>query len=169
MLKNRAKLAGFTGCLLVQASLAAAFTLTSKDFLDSQPIPASFTCNGENIIPSLTIANPPTGTKSMALTLDDPDAPGGNWVHWIVFNIPGSTTELSESILTKSIQGTNSWDSRGYSGPCPPSGTHHYNFTLYALDNYLVMDASADERQLLKAIQTHILGKTSLTGIYSKE
>jgi Raf kinase inhibitor-like YbhB/YbcL family protein len=150
--------------------------LTSEAFANGQSIPAKYSCKGKNISPALAWSEPPAGTQSFALIMDDPDAPMGTWVHWVLFNIPASTRALQEdlSISGKSAdQGTasvgkNSWGDLGYGGPCPPRGMHRYYFKLYALDTALGLRPGATKEQVLKAMQGHILGQGELMGTFSK-
>lgn len=148
--------------------------LTSPAFAHGQPIPVRYTCKGEDISPALAWGEPPAGTQSFALIMDDPDAPVGTWVHWVLFNIPASARGLSEAFPTDaslpdgSLNGTNSWGRTGYGGPCPPSGTHRYFFKLYALDEPLAINAGADKGELEKAMVGHILASAELMGTFSK-
>lgn len=149
------------------------FTLSSSAFTQGQPIPAAYSCKGRDISPALAWTEPPANTQSFALIMDDPDAPAGTWVHWVIYNIPASTRGLPEGVPTDaqlsdgSLQGTTSARSTGYHGPCPPSGTHRYFFKLYALDTTLSI-ASANKEKLLKAMDGHILAQTELMGTFSK-
>ena len=151
-----------------------AFQLTSSAFAAGQPIPAQYTCRGKDISPPLSWGEPPKGTQSLALICDDPDAPGGVWVHWIIYNLPGSTRALLEGLPTDgqlpdaSRQGLNGWRQTGYRGPCPPSGTHRYFFRLYALDAPLNLPAGADKQQLTTAMEGHILLQAELMGTFKK-
>jgi Raf kinase inhibitor-like YbhB/YbcL family protein len=150
------------------------FELTSTAFAPGQPIPSKYTCNGENVSPPLRWSDPPPGTQSLALICDDPDAPAGTWVHWVLYNLPAKTRALLETVPANadlpdgSRQGKNSGGRLGYSGPCPPSGTHRYFFNLYALDTVLGLASGADKSQLLQAMQGHILAQTELMGTYKK-
>ncbi len=141
--------------------------LTSPVFDHNQTIPAKYTCQGEDINPTLLIEGIPPNTRSLSLIVDDPDAPGKTWVHWIVFNIP-VTSEIKE----KSIPGKQGWNDFGrlnYGGPCPPSGTHRYFHKVYALDTMLNLKESIKKPELEKAMQGHILDKAELIGLYKKE
>lgn len=150
------------------------FILTSSAFLQGDPIPASYSCDGENASPRLTWTNPPAGTQSFALIFDDPDAPGGTWVHWVLFNLPAETRSLPADIAPDSTlangaaHGSNSWGSIGYGGPCPPGGEHRYFFKLYALDNVLDQEVGATKEQLLEAMDDHIVAVAELMGTYSR-
>ena len=147
-----------------------AFELTSSAFAHGERIPTRYTCQGHNISPPLQWRDPPSGTQSLALIMDDPDAPRGTWVHWILFNLPVMLLDLSErtDLPADSQEGWNSWGRPGYGGPCPPSGTHRYFFKLYALDTKLKLSPHPDKAQLLQAMEGHILGQAELMGTYSR-
>lgn len=148
--------------------------LKSDVLTHAGPIPAQYTCTGSDVSPALTWSEPPAGTQSFALIMDDPDAPAGTWVHWVLFNIPASARGLAEAIPVGetlpdgSMQGRNSSGELGYNGPCPPSGTHRYFFKLYALDEMLGLSAGADKGELLKAMEGHILAQGELMGTFSR-
>ena len=143
--------------------------LKSDAFLNGQSIPAKYSCIGKNISPALTWSNPPAGTQSFALIVDDPDAPAGTWVHWVLFNIPSTTTSLEESADMSAVAvGKNSSGNMRYDGPCPPSGIHRYYFKLYALDSILDLSSGASKEQLLNAMKGHILAQGELMGTFSK-
>lgn len=145
-------------------------TLTSDAFKNNELIPFRFTCDGENVNPPLGIQNVPPETKSLALVVDDPDAPSGNWVHWIVWNIDPNLSEIKEnSVPQGSVEGTTSFDKPGYGGPCPPSGTHHYQFKLYALETKLEIGKENEKAQLESAMKGHIIEETKLVGLYKRE
>jgi len=144
-------------------------TLTSPAFHGGGAIPGTYTCDGIDVNPPLVIGPVPAGTRSLALIVDDPDAPVGIWVHWVVWNIPLQTREIREnSVPSGAVQGSNDWHRPGYGGPCPPSGTHRYFFKLYALDTLLNLGASTTRVDLEKAMQGHILGQVELMGTYHK-
>jgi Raf kinase inhibitor-like YbhB/YbcL family protein len=150
-----------------------ALTITSTAFANGEAIPAKYSCNAEGISPPLAWSGTPEAAKSLALIVDDPDAPAGTYVHWVIYNMPAASRGLSESIrpgsqlADGSIQGPNSAGRAGYSPPCPPSGTHRYFFKLYALDS--VIDATgAGKNELLKAMQGHILGQGELMGTFTR-
>ncbi len=144
--------------------------ITSTAFENNQTIPAKYTCDGDNVNPELNFSDIPTNTKSLILIVDDPDAPSGTWTHWIVWNISSSTTKIKENTTPSGSQeGTTSFGKPGYGGPCPPSGTHHYFFKLYALDTILSLDSKADVKQLNQAMQRHVLTETELIGLYSRK
>ncbi|MEP6894758.1 MAG: YbhB/YbcL family Raf kinase inhibitor-like protein [Chloroflexota bacterium] len=157
-----------------EASMA--LQLTSDAFVNGQSIPAKYTCIGKNISPTLTWTEPPAGTQSFALIVDDPDAPGQTWVHWVLFNISASTRSVQEDlpITGKNVDpnaifvGNNSSGNTSYQGPCPPSGTHRYFFKLYALDTTLSLLPGATKEQVLKAADGHILEQAELMGTFSK-
>ncbi len=148
--------------------------LTSISFKEGELIPQKHTCDGQNISPHLSWSDIPANTKSLALISDDPDAPAGDWVHWVIYNIPPTITELKEGFprdkeLSNGIkQGKNDFGKIGYDGPCPPGGTHRYYFKLYALDNILDKDFGLTKKELLKAMEGHILSETLLMGKYKR-
>jgi Raf kinase inhibitor-like YbhB/YbcL family protein len=151
-----------------------AFALTSEAFAPKGAIPRPYTCDGEDISPPLAWGDPPAGTQSFALICDDPDAPGGTWVHWVLYNLSGAARSLPEGVGPHAElpdggrHGENSWGRLGYGGPCPPSGTHRYFFTLYALDQMLELPAGATKGQLLDAMEGHCLAEAELMGVYSR-
>jgi hypothetical protein len=138
--------------------------LNSGAFAHETAIPVKYTCDGENISPPLTWSDPPEGTVGFALINDDPDAPAGTWVHWLLFNIPAGSRGLEEAVPDApelpdgSRHGENSWGRLNYGGPCPPSGTHRYFFKLYALD----------KQELLDAMEGHVLEQAELMGTYTR-
>jgi Raf kinase inhibitor-like YbhB/YbcL family protein len=140
--------------------------LTSPDFENNNHIPKKFTCQGQDINPALIIADIPDGTASLALIVDDPDAPMSTWVHWVVFNIP-VTNRIDESSVP-GAQGITSNGKMGYHGPCPPSGTHRYFFNIYALDASLTPQKEIDKKGLEEIMRDHILDKAELMGLYKK-
>lgn len=138
-------------------------------FEHNSVISPKYTCDGEDVNPPLKISEIPEGTASLALIVDDPDAPAGTWVHWVVFNIDPKTTRIEEnSVPENSIQGVNSFNKNDYGGPCPPSGTHRYFFKIYALDTPLNLDSSAGKSDVEAAMQGHILASAELVGLYSR-
>ena len=153
---------------------AMPFVLTSTVFKQGESIPERYSCDGEDISPALEWTDPPAGTQSLALILDDPDAPGGTWVHWVLFSIPAAARGLSEGVSDPAEQsdggrhGENSWGQPGYGGPCPPGGTHRYFFKLYALDQELDLAALSSKAELEAAMQGHILAQAELMGTYSR-
>lgn len=151
------------------AETAMDMKLVSSAFVHDQTIPSTYTCDGKNINPPLSISDVPQNTQSLALIVDDPDAPMGTWVHWTVWNIAPTTVEISEnSVPEKSTQGTTSLRQPGYGGPCPPSGTHRYFFKLYALDTIIELDGKATVSELEEAMKGHTLTQTQLIGRYGK-
>jgi len=143
--------------------------LTSDAFTHGQSIPAKYTCTGRNVSPALAWNEPPSGTRSFALIMDDPDAPMGTWVHWVLFNIPADARSLQEDTDTGDMSvGKNSWGDLGYGGPCPPGGTHRYYVKLYGLDSILSLLPGASKEQLLQEMKGHILAQGELMGTFSK-
>ncbi len=143
--------------------------IKSPSFAAGGPIPAQFSCKGSDTNPPLVFENVPAGTKSLVLIVDDPDAPGGTWVHWVMWNIqPDAGRIEADSAPRGAVQGINSWGKTGYGGPCPPSGTHHYHFKLYALDTKLSLDSSSGKPELEAAMQGHILAHSEVIGLFSK-
>ncbi len=149
--------------------------IKSSAFKAGESIPSKFTCDNIDVSPQLAWSKVPSGTKTFALIADDPDAPSGTYVHWVMFNIPGNLRELSENIpKTESlengaIQGKNDFGKIGYGGPCPPSGTHRYYFKLYALDAELDAKPGITKRELVKAMDIHILEEGQLMGRYKRK
>lgn len=144
-------------------------TIASPSFANNTFIPAKYTCDGGNMSPSLSFSDIPKETKSLALIVDDPDAPSKTWVHWTVFNLhPGTTTFPEGFVPDGNIEGMTDFGKPGYGGPCPPSGTHHYHFKLYALDTSLVLGRSATKEDIEEAMKGHILEKAELIGLYKR-
>lgn len=145
--------------------MAHTFQLTSPAFADGDTIPERFTCEGDNISPALVIAGVPQGTASLALIVHDPDAPHGDFIHWLVGNIPTAIDHILEGEAPDStIQGINDFGHNHYDGPCPPSGVHRYVFDLYALDATLDLEDGAPEEDFRTAFAEHAIAKTTLTG-----
>jgi Raf kinase inhibitor-like YbhB/YbcL family protein len=149
--------------------------LTSTAWADGQAIPAKFTCSGADVSPPLAWSDVPAGMQSLALICDDPDAPGGTWVHWVLYALPAVATALPENIAATgtlpdgSRQGLNDFRRVGYGGPCPPPGApHHYVFKLYALDAVLSLNPRATKAELLRAMEGHVLAEARMTGIYQR-
>jgi Raf kinase inhibitor-like YbhB/YbcL family protein len=153
---------------------AVPFELTSPHFPDGEPIPSAFSCDGQEVSPELNWEGTPADTVSFVLIMDDPDAPGGTWDHWVLFNIPADQNKLSDGIEPQerlddgSVHGSNSWGQLGYGGPCPPDGTHRYFFQLYALDMMQDLPVGTSKADLLQAIDGHILGEAVLMGTYTR-
>jgi len=141
--------------------------LTSPAFLNGASIPSKFTCEGDDINPQLVIENIPAGTKSLTLIVDDPDAPMKTWVHWVVYDIDPTINRIAENSIPGK-QGINDFRRKDWGGPCPPSGTHHYYFKLYALDKVLGIAEGIDRIALEKAMAGHILAKSELVGLYKR-
>ena len=164
----------FLGIILTlgAASIAAvegggsAMKLTSPEFENNGFIPKKFTCHGENVNPALVIENIPEGTRRLALIVSDPDAPSGNWVHWVLFNIPVVSRIEENSVV--GIPGVNDSGKNRYDGPCPPSGTHHYIFKIYALDTEFDLQKGVTKKTLENSMQGHILARAELTGLFKK-
>jgi Raf kinase inhibitor-like YbhB/YbcL family protein len=142
-------------------------TVKSPAFQPNSAIPKKYSCDGEGINPPLTIEGLPKEAKSLALIMDDPDAPGGTFDHWVVWNIAPSTIKIGERSVP-GTEGLNGMRKPGYTGPCPPSGTHRYFFKVYALDTQLSLGAKSTKRDLEKAMQGHILAKGELIGLYHR-
>jgi len=143
--------------------------IKSSVFENNQSIPSKYTCDGEDINPPLEFLGVPKEAKTLVLIVDDPDAPVGNWDHWLVFNIAASIGIIEEGKAPKgATEIRNDFDKTSYGGPCPHSGTHRYFFKLYALDSKLELDFSARKTDLLEAMQGHILDKAELIGLYKR-
>jgi len=156
-----------------------ALALTSSAFSHNGPIPKLYTCQGKDSSPALAWSGLPEGTKSLALIVDDPDAPDPaapkmTWVHWVLYNIPVSATGLKEAVAPGALpagtrEGTNDWKRTGYGGPCPPVGRHRYFHKLYALDAVLPDLKNPTKPQLEQAMKGHVLGRVELLGTYQKD
>ena len=159
----------FSVSLSKEVSGMAALQITSPAFQNNGNIPRHYTCDGKDISPPLLIAGAPQGTKSLALICDDPDAPVGTWVHWVIWNIDPGVKEIKENIVpTGAIVGINDFRKHAYGGPCPPSGTHRYFFKVYALDTTFGISANASKADLEKAMKGHILAQGELIGMYKR-
>jgi hypothetical protein len=156
-----------------------AFELTSPAFRDGEEIPSRHTCEGDDVSPPLAWSDPPPGTKSFALIVDDPDAPDPAapktvWVHWVLWDIPAAATMLPAGVMRAGLpagtcEGTNDWKRTGYGGPCPPIGRHRYFHKLYALDVMLGDRSALTKRVLEAAMNGHVLGTAQLMGTYRKK
>jgi Raf kinase inhibitor-like YbhB/YbcL family protein len=141
---------------------------------EGQPIPRQYTCDGINISPPLEWSGVPKSAKTVAIIADDPDAPAGTWVHWVLYNLPAENIGLvenvpaTENLKAGGFQGKNSFGKLGYGGPCPPSGTHRYFFKVYAVDAELPLKAGATKSDLETAMQGHIVAQAQLMGTYQK-
>lgn len=151
-----------------------AITVTSSAFTEGALIPKKHTCDAEDISPDLKWSGVPSGTQSLTLICDDPDAPVGTWVHWVIFNIPADAPALQAGIPAEAElkngarHGKNDFRKLGYGGPCPPGGTHRYYFKLYAVDTVLDLESGSTKAQLLAAMKGHILAEGQLMGKYKR-
>ncbi|MHB8743039.1 MAG: YbhB/YbcL family Raf kinase inhibitor-like protein [Sulfuricaulis sp.] len=153
-------------------------TLTSPAFRHNGEIPSRYTCDGDDVSPTLSWSGVPGSAKSLALIVDDPDAPDPRapkmtWVHWVLYNIPPSAAGLAEGLVTKdlptgTLEGSNDWKRTGYGGPCPPVGRHRYFYKLYALDTVLPDLGHPAKMALEKAIQGHVIAQVELIGCYAR-
>ena len=141
--------------------------VTSMAFAENELIPVRFTCDGENVSPPLYFGNIPPEAVSLAIIVDDPDAPGGTFVHWLAWNIP-VTHHLKENVMIGSA-GMNDFKQLDYGGPCPPSGTHRYFFKVYALDTLLDLESDTDKKVVEQALHDHVIAYGELMGLYKKE
>src|SRR3990170_2319319 len=156
---------------------ATVFSVTSEAFGNDEAIPARFTCDGENVSPPLSWSGPPAETKAFALVMDDPDAPGGTFTHWVLYDMRAEALSLPEGIEAVPMpayglagtQGSNDAGGIGYTGPCPPPGDpHRYNFTVYALDETVALEPGATKDELLAAMEGHVLAEAQLVGRYGR-
>lgn len=159
------------GIFLMTNTMAADFKIISLAFKNGEKIPMKYSCDDKDISPPLSWANAPAATQSFALICSDPDAPAGTWYHWVIFNIPNTTTVIAENdIPAHSFLGKNSWGRSQYNGPCPPHGKpHHYIFTLYALDTKLNLPQESAVETLIKAMQGHILASTQIIALFDRK
>lgn len=158
------------GVIFMGTAEAGEFTIKSDTFVNNSRIPAKYSCDGNDISPPLAWSGAPENTQSFALICSDPDAPSGTWYHWVVFDIPKNTLALTENmnpLPAGSIAAENSWKRERYNGPCPPKGsTHHYIFTIYALDAKLDLSSHIDAETLINAMNGHVLMTTQITGLF---
>jgi Raf kinase inhibitor-like YbhB/YbcL family protein len=170
---QKAIIAGAFGIALAAMALIAAggakMKITSPAFQEGANIPSKFSCDGADTSPPLQIADIPSGAKSLALIVDDPDAPSGLFTHWTVWNIPPQTSVVGEGSAPKGVQGTNDFGKSGYGGPCPPSGTHRYYFQIFALDRELDLPFGAKRGQLDAAMKGHVVAQGELMGRYARK
>lgn len=153
-----------------EAGKLGMLTILSPAFANNGNMPAKYTCDASDINPPLVIENVPAGTRSLALIVDDPDAPVGIWVHWVMWNIDPKTKEIRENSAPASAEeGWNDWRRNRYNGPCPPSGTHRYFFRLYALNSRLSLRRDATKADLEKAMKGRIIAKAELIGLYKRK
>ena len=144
--------------------------ISSPEFKNNGPIPSKYTCDGADVNPPLMIENVPSSAKSLALIVDDPDAPVGTWVHWVLWNIDPSTNAIRENALPAgALQGLNDFRKSDYGGPCPPSGTHRYFFKFYALDIMLSLGPKTKKAELEHAMKGHIVAQGELIGLYRRQ
>ena len=143
--------------------------ITSSAFQEGGTVPEKFSKNGQNVSPELRIEGSPSEAKSLALIVDDPDAPVGLFTHWLVWNIDPKTTEISEGSAPSGVQGKNDFGETGYGGPQPPSGTHRYYFKIFALDRTLDLKPGAKRREVDAAMKGHVIAQGQLMGKYSKK
>jgi Raf kinase inhibitor-like YbhB/YbcL family protein len=158
-----------------QEEVKMVLSLSSTAFEEEDEIPVTYTCDGQDISPPLVWGDPPQITEVFALIVDDPDAPGGVFTHWVLFNLPATFRQLGEGIPAQeqlevgTLQGKNDFGSIGYGGPCPPHGrAHRYRFTIYALDQSVDLKPGASKKQLLDAMKGHILAQGQLIGTYRR-
>jgi Raf kinase inhibitor-like YbhB/YbcL family protein len=158
-----------------EGARAMAFVISSTSFQNDGTIPKKFTCDGDDVSPEVSWANPPAGTKSFALIADDPDAPAGTWTHWVIFDLPSQTASLPEGVKKVEevpgggSQGRNDFRKVGYGGPCPPPGKpHRYVFKIYALDRMLKLNSGSSKQEVERAIENHILGSAELMARYQR-
>ena len=149
------------------------FTLTSTAFAEGAPIPTKYTCDGADVSPPLAWSGAPANAKSFALICDDPDAPRGTWVHWVLYNLPPDVATLGEGTTAANLppgtrEGVNDWKRTGYRGPCPPIGRHRYFFKLYALDAPLGDLGQPTKTKLEEAMRGHVVGQAQIVGTYEK-
>ena len=165
------------GCLFFANNFSCAIAkidFISSAFTNNGVIPKQYSCDGINTSPPLLWSGIPDDTKSLALILDDPDAPAGTWVHWIIFNMPPNLKGLQEGVLPlkdfshDTKQGLNDFKKIGYGGPCPPSGTHRYFFKLYALDTKISLEGGATKKDLENSMKGHVIAQAELIGKYKR-
>ena len=164
---------GAVAILLAAIALFAAegarMKITSSAFQEGSNIPLKFTCDGSDTSPPLQITGVPSEAKSLVLIADDPDAPGGLFTHWLVWNVPPQTNAIAEGSAPKGVKGTNDFGKSGYGGPCPPSGTHRYLFKVFALDRELDLRAGAKRNQVDAAMKDHVIAQGELVGRYARK
>jgi Raf kinase inhibitor-like YbhB/YbcL family protein len=150
-------------------------TLHSPAVEEGGSLPRKYSCDGDDVSPPLSWTEAPDETESLVLIMDDPDAPAGTWVHWVVYDIPPTAEGFDEDVPPRTVlsaggtHGENSWGTLGYGGPCPPDGTHRYVFKLYALDASLGLDPGAAKRTVLASMEDHVLEEARLVGEYTRE
>ena len=147
----------------------AKMKITSSAFQQGGNIPSKFTCDESDTSPPLQITGIPSNAKTLVLIADDPDAPGGLFTHWLVWNIPAQTNSIAEGSAPKGVHGTNDFGKSGYKGPCPPPGTHRYSFKIFALDRELDLHTGAKRSQLDAAMKGHVIAQGELVGRYARK
>ena len=156
------------GCIEEKQKEVDNMKLSSPAFENGGAIPVEYTCDGADVFPILSFSDVPENAKSLALIVDDPDAPMGTWVHWLVWNIPANKTGFSKGENITFPQGKNDFGKLDYGGPCPPSGTHRYYFKLYALDTMLDLNKGSTKKQLESAMSEHVIEEVQLMGTYTR-
>ena len=151
------------------AAEGATMKITSSAFHEGGNIPSKFTCDGSDISPPLQISGIPSAAKSLVLIADDPDAPGGLFTHWVVWNIPPQTSSIAEGSAPKGVQGANDFGKSGYRGPCPPPGTHRYSFKVFALDRELELRPGTKRREVEAAMKSHVIAQGELVARYARK
>jgi Raf kinase inhibitor-like YbhB/YbcL family protein len=155
--------------IVLLAAGGATMKITSSAFHEGGSIPSKFTCDGSDTSPPVQITDVPAETKSLVLIADDPDAPGGLFTHWLVWNMPPQTSSIAEGSAPKGVQGANDFGKSGYRGPCPPPGTHRYSFKIFALDRELELHAGAKRSQVDAAMKGHVIARGELVGRYARK
>jgi Raf kinase inhibitor-like YbhB/YbcL family protein len=151
-----------------ESSVPAAITVTSPAFAEGSVIPEQFTCRGAGQSPPLAWSGLPSGASSVAVVVEDPDAPGGTFVHWVMYGLPADRADLpADAVPTDAVQARNSGGDVGWTPPCPPSGTHHYRFTVYALDRPVDLPEDASPAAAVRAVQDASIAEGTLTGMVS--
>lgn len=160
---------GTLGEKIINIKISNGMKIESDIFVNNGKIPVEYTCNGKSMQLPLKISSAPKNTRSLALIVDDPDAPSGDFVHWVVWNIDPKVSAIENSNIPNATEGYTSLNKSGWVAPCPPSGVHHYNFKLYALDTILSIPQSSTKLDLLRAMDGHILDNATLVGLYGRE
>ena len=158
-------------CIAITSFAAgeAKIKITSSAFQQGGNIPSKFTCDESDTSPALQIIGIPSNAKTLVLIADDPDAPGGLFTHWLVWNIPAQTNSIAEGSAPNGVHGTNDFGKSGYKGPCPPPGTHRYSFKIFALDRELDLRSGAKRSQVDAAMKGHVIGQGELVGRYARK
>ena len=163
------RIAMLLAAIVLLAAGGATMKITSSAFHEGGSIPSKFTCDGSDTSPPMQITGIPLEAKSLVLIADDPDAPGGLFTHWLVWNIPAQTSSIAEGNAPKGVQGANDFGKSGYRGPCPPPGTHRYSFKIFALDRELELHAGAKRSQVDAAMKGHVIAQGELVGRYARK